>query len=480
MNEQLNMLDAAFLYVETKNSPMHVAGLQILDVPVNHRNTFFAEMQRHVAERAPMVNFMTRRLVTSPFGLDHPHWETVDRLDIDHHVRLVVLPKPGLIAQLEDLVARLHSQPLDRSRPLWQYYLIEGVEGNKVAWYTKMHHACIDGVAGQVLLDVFGNPTPDDSPVGASMPDVTAPGPFELFARAVMQSAIQPINNLSLLREGLGSFGRLARRALDGQSFGAYAQRTPRTRLNRAIGPHRTFTVGTLSLSEVKAVGKAHDCKVNDVFMAICAGGLRKYLADLNELPEQPLIAGVPVSLREMGDQSIGNQVTLLLTSLETQQADPLLRLISIRDSTRIGKAIVAATGRSMPQDVHMLGLPLAIRSTMASIEWLRLGDTLSMPVNLVISNVPGPRHEVFIHGARMLTHYPVSVPAHGTALNITVQSYLDRLDFSLTACRDALSDGSKLRDDMLSAWHELKARAWPAVHAADTTSEGPTYRSAA
>lgn len=480
MHQQLNMLDATFLYAETKHVPMHIAGLQILDIPAAYRFTFFLEMQRHVAMRAPMVNFMTRRLVASPLDVDHPHWETVDRLDIDHHVRQAVLPKPGSIAQLEALVARLHAEPLDRDKPLWQYTLIEGVEGNKVAWYTKMHHACIDGMAGQLLLDVFGNSTAEDSSIGPKVVDVTAPGVFERWVRAFAQGALQPINGLVSLGETVGSLRKLARRALDGKSFGAYAQRAPRTRFNRSIGPHRTFTVGTLSLSEVKAVGKVHGCNVNDVFMAVCSGGLRKYLGDLNELPAEPLIAGVPVSLRAAGDRSMSNQVTMLLTSLETQQSDPLTRLTAIRDSARSGKAIAAATSRAMPRDLHLLGLPRSVRSMMASMETLRLADTLPVPMNVVISNVPGPRHEVFIHGARMLTHYPVSVPAHGTALNITVQSYQDRLDFSLTACRDALADGHKLRDDMLSAWQELKTLALTAV---DTTKGGvevPRYLSAA
>jgi WS/DGAT/MGAT family acyltransferase len=458
MNRQLNMIDATFLYVETKKSPTHIAGLQILDVPAARRNDFFVEMQRHVADRAPMVDFMTRRLVPGVLDLDHPHWETVDRLDVDHHVRRAVLPKPGSVAQLEELVARLHAQPLDRSKPLWQYYVIEGVEGNKVAWYTKMHHACIDGVAGQTLLDVFGNSTADDSPIGPKVADVTAPGQMERWARAIVDSALQPIYSLSTFGEAVRSLERLARRALAGKSFGAYAQRAPRTRFNGAIGPDRTLTLGTLSLSEVKAVGKAHGCKVNDVFMAVCAGGLRKYLADLHELPAEPLIAGVPVSLRELGDATMSNQVTMMLTSLETQQGDAMTRLIAIRDSTRVGKAIVAATSRAMPQDLHVLGLPFAVRAGMASMEALRLADVFAPPLNVVISNVPGPRHAVFIHGARMLTHHPVSVPAHGTALNITVQSYQDRLDFSLTACRAALADGGKLRDDMMSAWQELRA----------------------
>src|SRR4051812_34542581 len=141
MNSQLNLLDATFLYVETSHSPMHIAALQILEVPRDKRHVFFREMQQHVARRAPSLEFTTRRLVSRTFGLDHPHWETVDSLDIDHHVRRIVLPKPGSIEQLEDAVARLHEAPLDRSKPLWQFYVIEGVEENKVAWYTKMHHA---------------------------------------------------------------------------------------------------------------------------------------------------------------------------------------------------------------------------------------------------------------------------------------------------------------------------------------------------
>ncbi len=480
MNAQLKILDAAFLYAETTNSPMHIAGLQILEVPIERRMTFFREMQQHVAARASMIGFMTRRLVASPLGLDHPYWETVDELDIDQHVRRVMLPKPGSIAQLQNLVARLHSRRLDRSRPLWEYYLIEGVEGTRFAWYTKMHHACIDGAAGQMLLDIFGNATPDDSPIGPSVPDVTAPGWLERLLRAGVRRNAQPLNDLQTMREGLASFARLAARALNGRSFGAYAQRAPHTRFNRAIGSDRTFTVGTLSLSEVKAVGKAYDCSVNDVFMAVCAGGLRSYLNDLNELPELPLIAGVPVSLRKAGDRSMSNQVTMLLASLETQQADPVSRLISIRNSARAGKAIVEAIGPSMPQDTHALGLPLVAQSAMASIELFRLGDSMSMPVNLVISNVAGPRDAVFIHGAKMLTHYPVSIPAHGMALNITVQSYQDRMDFSLTACRDALSDGDKLRDDMLTAWLALKATVLPTNDSADMQRDSPEYRSAA
>ncbi len=480
MHRQLNMLDAAFLYAETQHAPMHIAGLQILDVPRDKRPVFFEEMQRHIAAHAPSVDFMTRRVVPGALALDHPHWETVDGLDIDHHVRRTVLPKPGTYAQLEDTIARLHEAPLDRSRPLWQYHVVEGVEGNKVAWYTKMHHACIDGVAGQMLLDVFGNATPEDPPIREKVADLTAPDPFGGWTRAAVDSALQPLQNVFTATEAVRSVGRLARRFFDGESFGAYARRAPRTRFNRAIGPLRAYAVGTLPLSQVKAVGKACGCKVNDVFLAVCAGALRTYLGDLNELPAEPLIAGVPVSLRETDDQSMSNRVTMLLASLETQQSDPLARLAAIRDSALTGKAIVAATHRAMPQDVHLLGMPIAMRMGMASMEAIRLADRLPPVMNLIVSNVPGPRREVFIHGARMLTHYPVSAPAHGNALNITVQSYQDRLDFGITACRQAVADVAKLRDDMLTAWAQLQTLVLPAADVSTREMEDAMMRRSA
>lgn len=251
----------------------------------------------------------------------------------------------------------------------------------------------------------------------------------------------------------------LAQRALDKEAgLGALGQRAPRTRFNVAVGPYRNFSIGTLSLAAVKTLGKAHDCKVNDVFLAVCAGALVRYLEERGELPERPLIAGAPVSLRAAGDASMSNNVTMLLTSLETQRSDPVERLHAIRDSAERGKGVVGAISAAGIDDLTIPGLPAAFRSLMAVADRLRLGDVLPMPVNLVISNVPGPRTQKYLAGAALRSHYPASIPAHGNAMNITVQSYLDRLDFSITACLDTVPDAERLRDYMLDAFAELQA----------------------
>lgn len=462
--DKLKILDASFLYAETKNTPMHVAGLQHFEVPPGMGDDWFPTLQRYIADRVHLIPFMTRRLKTTPLGIDHPVWVRDEAFDIDRHVRRARVPSPGTQQQLEQLVARLHEEQLDRAHPLWQYWLIEGLEDGTVAWYSKYHHACIDGMAGQAIIDILFSDDASIPPVPpAQERDDSDPGLLSLLWDATRNASLQPVRSTRMLPSLARTATSLVRKALDRETgLGALGQRAPRTRFNAAIGPYRSYAIGSLSLAEVKAVGKAHDCKVNDVFMAVCAGALARYLEERGELPDRPLVAGAPVSLRKPGDQSMSNQVTMLLTSLETQRRDPVERMIAIRESSQRGKGVVSALGATGFDDLTIPGLPLAFRSLMAVADRLKLGDYLPMPVNLIISNVPGPRREVFLNGARMLSHYPVSIPAHGNALNITVQSYLDRLDFSLTACMDTLPDADRLRDFMLEAFEELKARALP------------------
>jgi WS/DGAT/MGAT family acyltransferase len=458
--DKLKILDASFLYAETASTPMHIAALQHLEVPPERRDDFFETLKAYIADRVHLIPFMTRKLKTSPLGVDHPIWVRDPDFDIDHHVVRTAVPSPGTPHQLEQVVARLHEETFDRRRPLWQFVLIEGLEDGTVAWYSKYHHACIDGMAGQAVIDLLFSDTPEAPPVPmpATARDDDDPGLLGLLWDAARNASGQPLRTARMLPGIARSAFSLARRALDAdQGLGALGQRAPRTRFNVAVGPYRNYATGTLPLSEVKAVGKACGAKVNDVFMSVCAGGIARYLAERGELPERPLIAGAPVSLREAGDASMSNQVTMLLTSLETQRSDPLERLAAIRDSANRGKAVVSDLKSTSLDDVAIPGLPTAFRSLMAIADRLRLGDVLPMPVNLVISNVPGPRRTVYLNGARLLSHFPVSIPAHGQALNITVQSYCDRMDFSLTTCLDSVPDADRLRDGMLEAWAELR-----------------------
>jgi hypothetical protein len=416
--DKLKILDASFLYAETANTPMHVAGLQHFELPPGAGEDFFEMLRAYLAERVHLIPFMTRCLKSTPLGMDHPVWIRDEDFEIDRHVRRIRVSTPGTPRQLEQVVARLHEEPLDRSRPLWQFWFVDGLEDGSVALYSKYHHACIDGMAGQAIIDILFNEDASIPPVG-ELPtrDDEDPGLFALLWDAARNAGMQPVRTVRGLPD-----------------------------------------LVPLSLRDVKAVGRAHDCKVNDVFMAVCAGALARYLDERGELPERPLIAGAPVSLRAAGDASMSNQVSMLLTSLETQRSDPLERLLAIRDSALRGKAVVSSLGGTGLDELAILGLPAAFRSLVALADRLRLGDYLPVPINLVISNVPGPRREVFLAGARMRSHYPVSIPAHGNALNITVQSYLDRMDFSLTACLDTLPDADRLRDFMLDAFEELRA----------------------
>lgn len=463
--DKLKILDASFLYAETANTPMHVAAVQLFELPKGREDGFFESLRGYIGDRVHLIPFMTRRLKTTPLGMDHPVWVRDERFDIEYHVQRTRVPAPGTQSQLEQTVARLHETPLDRSRPLWQYWLIEGLESGHVAWYTKYHHACIDGMAGQAIIDILFADTPElpPVPVPPTAAEVKDPGMLSLLWDATRNASSQPVRTARGLPGLARTAWSLGKRALgsDGDGLGALGQRAPKTRFNVAVGPYRSFAFGSLSLAGLKAVGKPHGCKANDVFMAVCAGALRRYLSERGELPEKPLIAGAPVSMRQPDDKSMSNQVTMLLTSLGTHIEDPIERMCSIRESANVGKAVAADLSAAGGLDsLSIPGLPTAFRGVMAMADRFRLGDFIPMPINAVISNVAGPRRPVFLNGARMLTHYPVSIAAHGTALNMTLQSYQDRMDFSITSCLDAVPDADLLRDAMFEAWEELQQAA--------------------
>ncbi len=463
--DKLKILDASFLYAETANTPMNIAAVQHFELPPGREDGFFDELKAYIDARVHLIPFMTKRLKATPFGMDHPVWVQDDRFDIDYHLQRTRVPGPGTQSQLEQTVARLHETPLDRSRPLWQYWLIEGLESGHVAWYTKYHHACIDGMAGQAIIDILFADAPEIPaiPAPTTLEAEAAPGVVSLLWDATRNATAQPLRTARSLPSLARTAWSLGRRAFsrDEAGLGALGQRAPKTRFNVAVGPYRSFSFGSLPLSGLKAVGKPHGCKANDVFMAVCAGALARYLDERGELPARPLIAGAPVSQRVAEDKSMSNQVSMLLTSLETHIVDPVARMLAIRDSANVGKAVVADLAAAGGLDnLSVPGLPAAFQSVMSVADRLRLGDFLPMPLNVVISNVPGPRRPVFLNRARMLTHYPVSIPAHGTAMNITVQSYQDRMDFSITACLDALPDANRLRDAMYDSWAELQRAA--------------------
>ena len=485
--QQLTGLDANFLYLETGPNYGHVCGVALLDPTECTTALTLDRVQEVVGRRLHLLPPLRKRLVEVPFGIDRPYWADDPDFDLDFHVRELALPTPGGTAQLAEQVARIASRPLDRRRPLWELYLISGLEQDRCALMVKFHHAAIDGVAGAEIITTLLDQTPECGDADPAPPSSPRPGPLpgelEMWLRGVRGVTLQPLRMLEFQRRLWatlpGSARFLARTSgpalatglsrwtssaetTDGGVLGGWPALTaPRTSFNRPITPHRRWAYGTSSLSAVKAVKNAFGVTVNDVVMAACAAGLRRWLQVHDELPDRPLLAMVPISVRtEEQRGAFGNRVSALVAALPTDLPDPLARLREASSAMRVAKEQHSAISAETLQDVTQFAMPaLATRAARVAAQ-LRLADYVDPPYNVVISNVPGPRTPLYFAGARMLGYYPVSVVADGQGLNITVQSYLDNLDFGLVSCRELVPDLWDLLRYITEAVDELAALA--------------------
>jgi WS/DGAT/MGAT family acyltransferase len=456
--ESLTFGDASFLYAETDKAPTHAATLQLFEVPAANRATFVDDLKRLMKERRHLVPYLTHRLVFVPGNLDHPVWVDDADFDADHHIQSVDLGGEGTMRELEDTVARLHEGRWSLDRPLWRIVVIEGLANGRAAYYSAVHHCCVDGMGGQLPINALTDTSAEPTHVIPEQRTAEAePSSLELVAGALGRLTRAGFQQWTAVPKLLKTGGALLSRALDSKkTFGAYTMGAPKTSLNVEIDERRTLAVGRLPLGDVKAIGKQFDCTVNDVFMAVTAGGLRRYLERHDELPEEPLIAGCPVSLRTSDDKGQNNQVTSMLVSLETHITDPVERMIGIRESAKIGKAVTAELFGSGGLELRMPGLPGLISGAMGLAERTHLTERVSMPLNVAISNIPGPRHQLYSNGAKMVGLFPVSLPMQGVGAILTVMGYLDFLDFSITAATTAMPEPQELRDDMLAAFLEL------------------------
>jgi WS/DGAT/MGAT family acyltransferase len=452
---RLKALDATFLYAETARMPLHIGSVQILDVPNQRADRFVDDLKDLLRSRSHLLPYLTHRAVDAPLQLDHPCWEACAEIDFDTHLERLTLAPPGDMAQLEHLIADLHQRPLDRSRPLWKTYYIEGLQHGRCAYFNVVHHACIDGLAGQMAVAVLTDPTPepqsvpppaeaDDEPTGI------AEGWSESIARAIA-AGITPLARIFTNRDALA---RIATRAFAAPVSSSLA---PPTLLNRAIDATRGYALVRLSLADVKAMGKARGCSANDVFLAICGDALRRYLTAKRSLPHSSLLAGVPVSVRPRADHTMNTQVTMARVSLATHLEDPVRRLDAIHASAAEAKVEARDLAALLPPDVRFIGLPWLERGVAQLWELSSAADYLPPLFNLVISNVPGPTAIRYSNGARILTHFPVSAPAHGAAMNITAHSYAEYFDIGVTVCRRIVPDVTRFRDELLRAYVELR-----------------------
>jgi diacylglycerol O-acyltransferase len=462
----LSGLDAAFLYLETPETPMHVGSVHVCVLPRHQRAEFFKRARRHVEDRLPLTPVFRRRLATVPFEFANPMWVEDRPVDLDYHFRRVVLPKPGTLVTLEARVATLHSELLDRERPLWMFYLIEGLASGQVAWYSKVHHASLDGAAGVLLANALLDPTPEPRkrPRPCQRPLEATPGPGRVVGAALRNSAGQYAKLLRHLPELVRVLGGLVGAASsESPDSGSAATRrghtlSPRTVFNVAITSERSFATASIPLAGVKAIAARHDVTVNDVVLAIASGALRRYLARHGGAPERPLIAAMPISLRAAGDSEYTTRATMVLANLATDLADPVARLAAIHASAGVGKALTSRARSVIPTDFPSLGAPWLL-SAAASV-YGRAQSLAGFPplANVVISNVWGPQSPRYLAGARMLTYWPVSIVTHGLGLNITVQSYCGSLDFGLIAARRAVPDIDKLVRALHAAHDELRS----------------------
>jgi WS/DGAT/MGAT family acyltransferase len=484
--QQLSGLDTTFLSMEAGGQLGHVGSLCLYDAR-GFRERPLDAITKILEERLHLLPPYTRRLVEIPLGLDHPYWIEDPDFDLDYHVRHIAVPPPGDDAQLADLVARIHGRALDRARPLWELYVIEGVANGLVAVYTKIHHCTIDGVSGAEMMQVLLDSTPEGVPVEPAREPRKVdrvPSAGEMLVRGAAGLARQPgrlvrtvirtVRVLSRDTEGLGALARsfgldrlplaggwLRRRGPQVDADPIPQTPAPRTPFNRSITPHRRFAFFSLPLDEVKRVRHVFGTTLNDVVMAISAFALRRYLEEKRALPADPLVAMVPVSVRSESErQAYTNRVTSVLANLATDVEDPVERLRRIHDAMASAKRMQQAIPANLLQDWTQFATPVVAAQAARIVARTKIFDRLNPPFNVVISNVPGPRHTLYFGGAEMRTYYPVSAVAEGQGLNITVQSYRDHLDFGLISCRELVPDLGRFKDLFAEGLEELAKRA--------------------
>ncbi|MEV0296362.1 wax ester/triacylglycerol synthase family O-acyltransferase [Nocardia sp. NPDC050710] len=431
-------VDAMFLLAESHANPMHVGSVLLFEPPPDAGPDFaHAAYDTLLAESSLHPRFRTRP--AGAFGTQLM-WSTDCEVDLGYHVRRWALPSPGGADELFELTSQLHGTLLDRNRPLWEMHLVEGLRDGRFAFYSKMHHALMDGVSALRLLQetLTDDPASEEARAPWNLPRARHRRPVSRSLRDVAAHTVQ-----SAAASGPAVL-RVARAALLEHQLITPGD-VPRTIFNVPVGAARRCAGRSWPLERIKQVKKATGSTVNDVVLAMSAGALRAYLSERNALPDKPLVAMVPVSLRDDHDEETsGNQIAALLCGLATDVADPIQRLQRISESMRRGKDLY----RSL-SGVQAMALSALLLSPLTLSQLPGLGSRTNPPFNVVISNVRGPQDALYWMGARLDATYPMSIPVHGVAANITVTSNAATLDFGLTGCRLALPDLHRLLDHL-------------------------------
>lgn len=453
--DRLSGLDASFLYLETPAQLMHVCAVMVLDPATMTSPYSFDAIQERIGESVRDVPGFTRKIRGVPLGLDHPVWVRDRNFDIERHVHRLALPTPGGYAELMDLCAHLASLPLDRSRPLWEMWVIEGYrpdgdEGRqgeeKVVVFAKMHHATVDGVSGANLISHLCSIEPGAAPLApVEQRHPRDPGRGELLGRAVIGTAARPVTLVKVLKPSAELVTKSIGRARRGTAMAAPFS-APRTSFNGTITSHRSIAMADLDLDEIRRIKKATGTTVNDVVLAVAGGALRRYLAERDELPSSSLLATVPVSVRDSSRRSSGaNKVSALFTKLGTDVDDPLERLQMLAERNQNAKEHHNAISADALQDWAEFAAPRTFGLAVRAYANLRLAERHPVVHNLVISNVPGPPIPLYFMGARIEALCPLGPVFHGAGLNITVMSNAGQMHVGAIACRESMPDTDAL-----------------------------------
>ncbi len=452
---QLTGIDSAFLSMETRTTVGHVTGVLLLDPSTSPEPFTFDRVRRHIQSKLGELAPFTQKLVEVPFGLDRPYWVDDPDFDLDYHLRHSAVPGGAGPENFSEFVARIHGRAMDRSRPLWESYFIEGLDDGLVAMLTKIHHAAIDGMSGQELLTTLvdvdpASPVPDDPEpyvpkTGQSTDDV--------LIRAFAALALSPVRIARAgitLGRSLPVFGPLVAQALPGDgggqaavaAGGAVGLTAPRTPFNATIGPHRRWAFTSVPLDQIKGIKNAAGVTVNDVVLAVVGGVLRGWLDEHEATPDRSLTAMVPLSVRKPGQENaVGNYVSMTVATLATHVDSLVERLRLVSEGMQQAKSQHQALPADMLTDLTQVAPPAVTALAARLIASTKLADRVTLPFNVVVSNVPGPSFPFYFCGAKVVGNFPVSAIVDGVGLNVTVQSNNGMLDFGFVSDRELVPD---------------------------------------
>lgn len=479
---QLTSLDSQFLAMENDRTQGHVSVLGIYDPTTESGRPLDAALVRElVTARMHLLPTFRWRLASVPFGLDYPYWVDDGTFDVEYHVRELALPSPGNERQLAAQVADLIGRQLDRARPLWEVYVIHGLEDGGVAVLTKMHHAAVDGVSGAEVMSILL----DDTAAGRELEPASEvvgeefPSEVEMLGRGLVGVLRQPLRVLRAAPttlphlddvvtvrhlpgvKAIARSGRMIKRLIpvgDKSAVQGSDVVAPPTRFQTRISAHRRVAFGSLSLADVKTIKNTFGCTVNDVVVALVASALRSWLDERGELPEQPLAGFIPMSVRtpeQMG--TFGNRVSVMLAGLPTDEPDPLTRLRRINETMQAVKERHSALPASLLLDANHFIPPALFAQAARATSRLVGVRGINQPANVMISNVPGPSTPMYLGGARQRAQFPVSGVLDGIGINITVMSYLDSLEFGIVVDREQLDDPWPILEALRFGLDELR-----------------------